>query len=185
MHQHKAIVISAPSGAGKTTLIRALLAEHPELEHVVTHTTRPMRPGETDGQDYHFIDVPTFKQRIQEDYFIEWAPVHSEYYGTSKAAIQKILDAGKHPILNIDWQGARRAREIYGQNLISIFILPPSLEELKSRLQNRGDSPDNIQKRLAMAEAEISHASDFDHVITNDQFDHTLLKLKALCVTKL
>ncbi|MCX7123292.1 MAG: guanylate kinase [Gammaproteobacteria bacterium] len=180
MQPHKAIVISAPSGAGKTTLIRALLAEHPHLEHVVTHTTRALRQGEINGKDYHFIDAPRFEQYIKEDYFIEWARVHGEYYGTSKSAIQKILDAGKHPILNIDWQGARRAREIYDKNLISIFILPPSLQELECRLKKRGDSEANIQKRLAMAEAEISHAQDFDHIITNDQFDQTLLELKSL-----
>ena len=182
MQQNKAIVISAPSGAGKTTLIRALLAEHPELEHVVTHTTRPMRPGETDGKDYHFIDAQTFEERIKQDYFIEWARVHGEYYGTSNAAIQKIFSLGKQPILNIDWQGARRARELYGKNLISIFVLPPSLQELECRLRARGDSEANIQKRLAIAETEISHAKDFDHVITNDHFNNTLLELKALCI---
>ncbi len=181
--QHQAIVISAPSGAGKTTLIRALLTEHPELEHVVTHTTRSMRPGEINGKDYHFIDAPTFEARIQQDYFVEWARVHGEYYGTSNMAIQKIIHAGKKPILNIDWQGAQRAREIYGKNLLSIFILPPSLEELECRLKARGDSPENIQKRLAIAETEISHAKDFDHVIVNDDFNQTLLELKSLCLS--
>ncbi len=178
---NKAIVISAPSGAGKTTLIRALLLDHPELEHVVTHTTRAMRPGEIDGKDYHFIDAPTFEKQIQQNYFIEWARVHGEYYGTSNAAIQKILNAGKHPILNIDWQGAKRARELYGKDLISIFVLPPSLQELECRLTARGDSPDTIQKRLAIAETEISHARDFDHIITNDDFDRTLMELKSIC----
>lgn len=179
---NKAIVISAPSGAGKTTLIRALLTDHPELEHVVTHTTREIRPGEVSGKDYHFIDSSTFKKYVAQNYFIEWAQVHGEYYGTSNIAIQAILNSGKQPILNIDWQGAKRARELYGKNMISIFILPPSLQELECRLKTRGDSLENIQKRLAIAETEISHAKDFDHVIINDDFNHTLLELKALCL---
>jgi guanylate kinase len=177
----KAIVISAPSGAGKTTLIRALLADHPELEHVVTHTTRAMRPGEVNGKDYHFIDAATFQAQIEQGYFIEWAHVHGEYYGTSNLAIQTIFDAGKQPILNIDWQGAKRARELYGTNLLSIFILPPSLAELKCRLKTRGDSQESIEKRLAIAETEISHAKDFDYIITNDDFAETLRELKKIC----
>ncbi len=180
MQPNKIIVISAPSGAGKTTLIRALLAENPNLEHVITHTTRAMRPGEVNGKDYHFIDQQTFQRYIDSDYFIEWAKVHGEYYGTSQAAIQTVLDAGRQPILNIDWQGAQRARTLYGKNLISIFVLPPSLQELEYRLRARGDSETQIQKRLGMAEEEISHAHEFDHILTNDQFAETLRDLREV-----
>lgn len=176
----KIIVISAPSGGGKTTLIRALLQNNPQLQNVITHTTRPPRNQEIHKVHYHFVDVPTFKAMIQNDDFVEWAQVYGHYYGTSKTAINTVLAQGKIPILNIDWQGAQNVRKIYGKAAVTVFILPPSLTELEKRLRTRGDSAENIQKRLATAEAEIAHAEEYDFVVTNDNFETALLALAEI-----
>lgn len=174
----KMIIISAPSGAGKTTLIEALLKQAPQVKSVVTHTTRPRRETETEGLHYHFVSPQTFKKMMESNTLLEWAEVYGQYYGTSRAEVEKICSLGKTPILNIDWQGAQSIRKALGKDqVLSVFILPPSLEELAARLHMRGDSPESIQKRLAAAEMEMSHANEYDFIITNTHFD---LALKAL-----
>ncbi len=176
----KIIVISAPSGGGKTSLINAMLNRAPDLAAVITHTTRGLREGEVDGVHYHFVTESHFKTLIDSGEMIEWSHHYDHYYGSSKTAIDSVRRAGKMPILNVDWKGAASLRRLFPQDLLSIFILPPSLEELACRLKARGDSPDNIAQRLASAETEISHAGEYDHVITNIHFDEALQELLQL-----
>jgi len=180
MTQPRIIVISAPSGGGKTTLIRALLEQKPNLAGVITHTTRPMREGEVHDVHYHFVDAPTFEKMIQQEDFVEWAKVYDQYYGTSKAAIEKVTAQGQIPIINLDWQGAENLRRLFPKQVLTIFILPPDLKTLEARLIARGDSNLQIQKRLALAEAEIQHSKEYDHVILNDNFADALESLSQL-----
>ncbi len=180
MKTPRIVVISAPSGGGKTTLIRALLKLNPKLQSVITHTTRTMRPGEIEDVHYHFVDSTVFEEMITQDAFIEWAKVYDQYYGASKMAVQKVLDQNKIPIINLDWQGAQNVRRIYGIDALTIFILPPNLEALEQRLQSRGDSPANIQKRLGLAEEEIAHAKEYDYIVMNDDFNKALDHLQEI-----
>jgi guanylate kinase len=177
------IILSAPSGAGKTSLVKALL-EDPSLQLrlSISTTTRAPRPGEQHGREYFFTDVPTFERRIAQGDFLEWARVHDNLYGTAVADVQQALDRQEQLLLEIDWQGAEqiRARFAPGQ-LMSIFILPPSLAELRRRLESRGqDSQAVIDRRVAAAEAEMAHANEFDHVIMNQDFSVALAELKRL-----
>ena len=173
-------VISAPSGAGKTSLIKALLETTPELSVSVSHTTRAIRPGEHDGIDYHFVDVETFQSMVQKSAFLEHAQVFDNYYGTSRASVLQQLEQGHDLILEIDWQGARQiSEEIPGTT--SIFILPPSRNELERRLKARGqDSDEIIARRMQDAKSEISHYKEFDYIVINADFKKALEELKAI-----
>ena len=173
-------VVVAPSGAGKTTLVDALLKREPNIKLSMSYTTRAPRAGERDGVDYHFVDRAAFEQMIGRGEFLEHALVHGNYYGTSKRWIDQEL-AGDHDVLlEIDWQGAAQVRRIFGA-ITGIFILPPSLAELRRRLEGRGkDSPETIARRLANASEEISHVLEFEYIIVNDSFDSALEDLLAI-----
>ena len=173
-------VVAAPSGAGKTTLVRLLLEQEPAVLLSISYTTRGPRPGEQDGREYHFVDVPAFKGMIERQEFLEWAEVHGNFYGTSRKWIADRLSLGHDVLLEIDWQGARQVRQLFPQ-AIGIFILPPSMEELTRRLTGRGtDSTEVIARRLAAAQAEMRHVGEFDYVIINDQLAQALDDLRAV-----
>ncbi|EWH08918.1 guanylate kinase [Catenovulum agarivorans DS-2] len=174
-------VVSAPSGAGKSSLIKAYLADHGDNASVsVSHTTRAPRPGEENGVHYHFVNHAEFEKLIAQDAFFEWAEVFGNYYGTSKAAIQQQLEQGLDVFLDIDWQGARQVKKLQ-PNAKTIFIAPPSQAELLSRLQKRGqDSDEVIAKRMQEAQSEISHYDEFDFIVVNDDFAQALADLTAI-----
>ncbi|PKO46547.1 MAG: guanylate kinase [Betaproteobacteria bacterium HGW-Betaproteobacteria-22] len=173
-------IITAASGAGKTSLIKALLAEDAHLRLSVSHTTRSPRPGEVNGVDYHFVDDAAFLQMLGEASFLESAEVHGARYGTSQAAVDAPLQAGYDVILEIDWQGAAQVRRIYPR-AISIFVLPPSIETLEQRLNSRGqDSQETISRRVAAARAEMRHVGEFDYVTINNYFDVALQDIRAI-----
>jgi guanylate kinase len=177
-------IISAPSGAGKSTLINALLKQHADMQLSVSHTTRSPRPGETNGVQYHFTDVPAFKQLIEQDQFIEWAEVFGNYYGTSKAALADKLAQGIDVFLDIDWQGARQIKQQL-PFVTSIFILPPSVEALEQRLNQRGqDSAEVIAGRMAKARDEISHAGEYDYWVVNDDLELALQQFSGIIQTQ-
>lgn len=173
-------VISAPSGAGKTSLVRALVQAVPELVVSVSHTTRPPRSGEQDGADYHFIDAERFLGMVEDGGFLEHARVFGNYYGTSRQAVQAELATGRDVILEIDWQGAQQVRRLM-PGCQSVFILPPSREVLESRLRARGqDTEAVIARRLEEAVAEMGHYAEFDYLVVNDDFDHALDELRTI-----
>lgn len=177
-------IITAASGAGKTSLVKALLAKDPQLCLSISHTTRKPRPGEVDGQDYHFVDEPTFIHMLGEAQFLESAEVHGARYGTSQSAVDTPLKAGKDVILEIDWQGAAQVRHLY-PHAVSIFILPPSVETLAFRLNTRGqDSSETIARRVAAAREEMRHVGEFDYVTINDDFDIALQDISAIIRTQ-
>lgn len=177
-------IISAPSGAGKSSLIQALLKRHSDMQVSVSHTTRAPRPGEQDGVHYHFISVDEFKALIARDEFFEWAEVFGNYYGTSKSTIRDSLSRGIDVFLDIDWQGARQIKAQEG-SAKGIFILPPSLTELEQRLNNRGqDSAEVIAKRMAQAQSEMSHANEYEYLIINDNFDTALTELERIVLAQ-
>jgi guanylate kinase len=173
-------VVAAPSGAGKTTLVRLLIEQEAGVHLSVSFTTRPPRPGELDGRDYHFVDVAGFRAMIARQEFLEWAEVHGNFYGTSKKWITERLATGHDVLLEIDWQGAQQVRSAF-PGTIGIFILPPSMEELTRRLTGRGtDSADVIARRLAAAQAEMRHVGEFDYVIINASLEQALDDLRAV-----
>lgn len=173
-------IVAAPSGAGKTTLVRLLLEGDPQILLSVSYTTRDPRPGETDGREYHFVDIAAFRQMIGRDEFLEWAEVHGNYYGTSKKWIAEQLTAGHDVLLEIDWQGAQQVRKLF-PGAIGIFVLPPSLEELERRLRGRGTDADAvIARRLAAAQDEMRHVGEFDYVIINNHLQEALEDLRAV-----
>jgi guanylate kinase len=173
-------IIAAPSGGGKTSLVNALLKRDPRLVLSISHTTRPTRPGETDGQHYHFIDEAEYKRMVDDGEFLEHAKVFDHYYGTSRNSVASQLQQGRDVILEIDWQGARQVRRVF-PDCCMIFIIPPSLEALRKRLTGRGqDSAQVIQRRMRDAQAEISHWAEFDHLVVNDDFDMALEELAAV-----
>jgi len=163
-------VVAAPSGAGKTSLVAALLEALPELGLSISHTTRPIRPGEQDGVNYHFTERTTFEHMIQEGQFLESAEVFGNLYGTARASLDTQRKAGYDLVLEIDWQGANQVRSAF-PDAISIFILPPSRAELLARLRGRGqDSADVIERRTAQARTELRQYNDFDYLVINDDF---------------
>jgi guanylate kinase len=173
-------IVSAPSGAGKTSLVKALVATHPDIALSVSHTTRPMRTGEREGSDYHFVDLPTFEAMVESAAFLEHARVFDHRYGTSKEWVGARLREGTDVILEIDWQGAHQVRAARS-DCTGIFILPPSCEVLEERLHGRGgDREEIIQRRMQDAVAEISHYAEYDYLIVNDDFDRALADLEAI-----
>jgi guanylate kinase len=173
-------VISAPSGAGKTTLTRMLLAADPAIKLSISTTTRPPRPGEVDGREYHFVEPARFEAMREAGEFLEWAHVHGNYYGTSKRWIVEQRALGHDVLLEIDWQGAQQVRKAFSDP-VGIFILPPSVDALRDRLVGRGqDSAEVIARRLAAARAEMSHVSEFDYVIINNDLAQALVDLKTV-----
>ena len=177
-------IISAPSGAGKTSLVKALLESTVDIMVSVSHTTRGMRPGEVDGKDYHFTDVATFRSMIGDNAFLEHAQVFDNFYGTSRSSALDMMERGVDVILEIDWQGAEQVRRKMPE-AVSIFILPPSREELERRLRGRGtDADEVIAKRLGQAVEEMSHFGDFDYLVFNDDFDTALAQLRAIVLAR-
>lgn len=173
-------IVAAPSGAGKSSLVSAVLAQDPNLMLSISHTTRAPRPGEADGREYHFVDRATFVRMIEAGEFLESAEVHGNLYGTSQAQIRGVREAGRDVVLEIDWQGAQQVRRIF-PDAIGIFILPPSMAELERRLRARNQDPEDvIRLRLAAATAEVAHASEFDYVIINNDFGEAVKDLAAV-----
>jgi len=175
-------IVSAPSGAGKTSLVTALLACNQQIDVSVSYTTRAPRPGEVDGKDYHFVSRERFLAMMQHGDFLESAEVYGNLYGTSQSWIEKETASGRDILLEIDWQGAQQVRRLL-PDCISIFILPPSLHALATRLQGRGqDSDAVITQRLQAAQEDIAHVAEFDYVIINDKLDAALQQLNAVVI---
>ncbi len=173
-------IISAPSGAGKTSLVSALLKINTQIALSISYTTRAPRPGENDGEDYHFVSRDQFLRMAQQGDFLESAEVYGNLYGTSQSWIERQLASGRDILLEIDWQGAAQVRKLMPE-AVSIFILPPSLAALESRLNGRGqDSQEVIARRLQAAQEDISHVAEFDYVIINDKLDEALQQLNAV-----
>ena len=177
-------IVSAPSGAGKTSLVRRAIAELDDLAVSVSHTTRERRPGDVDGGDYHFVSRETFEAMIAADRFLEYAEVFGNYYGTSVEAVQECIGAGQDVILEIDWQGAEQVRQKFG-DVVSIFVLPPSRATLIERLRGRGqDSEAVIATRTEKAVVEMQQYHRADYLIINDDFDQALVELKAVILAR-
>jgi guanylate kinase len=178
----KLYIISAPSGAGKTSLVRHTIAEVDNLVVSISHTTRRIRPGETHGEDYYFVSQTEFQALLESHELLEHASVFDNFYGTAKTTVEKSLSVGLDVILEIDWQGAQQIKAIRPDS-ISIFILPPSTEILEQRLQNRGqDDEDVIARRMRDAVTEMSHYEEFDYIVVNDVFEHALTELKSIII---
>lgn len=177
MSQGTLYIVSAPSGAGKTSLLKEVRSRLPDLTVAVSHTTRAARPGENNGENYHFVGNTEFAEMIDEQQFLEHAGVFGNFYGTSKQAVETLLSAGKDVVLEIDWQGARQVRETY-PDAVSIFIIPPSVDELETRLKGRGqDAEEIIARRMAKAKAELSHYPEYQYCIINDDFNRAVEEL--------
>ncbi|MBX3566261.1 MAG: guanylate kinase [Sphingomonas sp.] len=180
-------VLSSPSGAGKSTIARKLLAADPYLEMSVSYTTRPIRPGEVDGKDYHFVDLEKFREMVANNEFLEWAHVFDQRYGTPRQQVSDILASGRDVLFDIDWQGAQQLFQLAGGDVVRVFILPPSLKILRERLVNRAtDAMEIIDARMNRATAEVSHWDGYDYVLVNDDIQqtyervHTILKAERL-----
>jgi guanylate kinase len=173
-------VISAPSGAGKTSLVKALLERHPELKLSVSHTTRKPRPHELQGREYHFVSVPEFQKLVAQGQFLEHAQVFDNYYGTGRQTVERLLASGTDVVLEIDWQGARQVRQGLPE-CITIFILPPSRQALQERLERRQtDSAETIARRLRDAVSDMRHACEFDYIVVNDRFEQAVDDLASI-----
>ena len=179
------LIISSPSGAGKTTLTHRLLQEFPELRFSVSHTTRQPRANEVDGQDYHFVSEQSFRQVLEDDGFAEWAEVHGNLYGTSVAEIERARAAGKSGVLfDVDYQGARQIKEKF-PHAVGVFILPPTMEELRRRLDGRGsDDAESRKRRFERAREEIGHYPFFDYMIVNDDLQQALAQLRGIVLAE-
>lgn len=175
-------LVTAPSGAGKSSLVNALLKMEPDIKLSISHTTRAPRPGEENGREYHFVTVEQFEAMKDRGEFLESALVHGNYYGTSRVWIEEQMKIGNDVLLEIDWQGARQVRERFA-GTVGIFILPPSIEALEWRLHHRGtDSEQTITRRLLGAGAEMAHAPEFEYVIINEDFDAALAQMRAVVI---
>ncbi|HEY1559846.1 MAG TPA: guanylate kinase [Caulobacteraceae bacterium] len=175
------LVISSPSGAGKTSLSRRLAERHPEIRLSISVTTRSPRPGETDGNEYHFATRAEFDAKVAGGQFLEWAEVHEHLYGTPRAPVEAHLAAGQDVLFDIDWQGAAAIHKAMPMDAVRLFILPPSLEALAKRLHGRAqDSEDVIARRLARARDEIGHWSEYDYVIVNDDFEQAYAAIEDI-----
>jgi guanylate kinase len=176
-------IISAPSGAGKTSLVKQLAATLDNLTVSISHTTRQARPGEIEGQDYYFVSLPDFEIMLQKQAFVEHAQVFDNFYGTAQQTVENNLAQGLDVILEIDWQGAQQIRTVFPDS-VSIFILPPSTEVLRQRLNNRAqDDEQTIARRMRDAVTEMQHHAEFDYLIVNDVFDQALMELKSILIT--
>ncbi|MEM6857956.1 MAG: guanylate kinase [Pseudomonadota bacterium] len=174
-------ILSSPSGAGKTTLSRKLLEADPAIELSISATTRPARPGEVDGVHYHFVSDADFDRMVDEDDFYEWAEVFGHRYGTPKGAIREALKQGRDFLFDIDWQGTQQLYQKDQQDVVSVFILPPSLPELRRRLESRAqDSAEVIDARMERARAEISHWAEYDYVVINDDVDECFDRVREV-----
>lgn len=174
-------VLSSPSGAGKSTIARKLLAAEPDLAMSISATTRPMRPGEVDGKDYHFVDLEEFRRMTADHEFLEWAHVFGQRYGTPRAPVEEMLKSGRDVLFDIDWQGAQQLHQIAGGDVVRIFILPPSMEELESRLRGRAtDSEEVIQGRMERANGEIAHWDGYDYVLCNVDADDCFRRVQTI-----
>ena len=173
-------IVSAPSGAGKTSLLRQLVPADPQLQMSVSHTTRAMRPGEEDGLHYHFVTAERFEQLVEVGGFLEHARVFDNFYGTAEDSVRAQLAQGSDLVLEIDWQGARQVRQRF-PGAVSVFIAPPSIEALRERLSGRGqDSAEIVERRMADARSELSHFPEYDYLVINDDFDGALTELRAI-----
>ncbi len=179
-------VLSSPSGAGKSTIARMLMASDDGVAMSVSATTRPIRPGETDGIDYHFVGNERFDQLVDEGAFLEWAHVFGHRYGTLKSEVVKVIEGGRDVLLDIDWQGTQQLKQV-DPDIVRVFILPPSMQELERRLRNRAtDSDDVIRRRMERAAVEISHWAEYDYVLINNDAEkcrelvHNILKAERL-----
>ncbi len=182
MNNGKLYIISAPSGAGKTSLVKQLLGCLSGLTVSISHTTRQSRPGEMDGQDYFFVSIADFQAMLAREEFLEYAQVFDNFYGTAQQTVEDNLNKGLDVILEIDWQGARQIKKLLPDSL-SIFILPPSTEQLQLRLQSRGqDEPQVIERRMRDAVNEMRHYDEFDYLVVNDDFDQALTELKSIFI---
>lgn len=174
-------VLSSPSGAGKSTIARKLLAGETELGMSVSYTTRPIRPGEVDGVDYHFVDVERFREMVANHEFLEWAHVFGHRYGTPKSQVWHVLGQGRDILFDIDWQGAQQLHQLAGGDIVRIFILPPSMEILRERLERRAtDSMEVIDARMARAANEVSHWDGYDYVLVNDDVEECFACVKTI-----
>jgi guanylate kinase len=174
-------VLSSPSGAGKSTLSRMLLEAEPEIKLSISCTTRPPRPGEEHGKDYYFVDTPTFKQMAKDNDFLEWAHVFGHRYGTPKEPVEDALSAGRDVLFDIDWQGTQQLYQEAGPDVVRVFILPPSIQELERRLRSRNtDSDDVIADRMARAKSEIGHWDSYDYVLVNDDIENCFAQVQQI-----
>jgi len=175
------LVLSSPSGAGKTTLSRRLLAEDKSVTLSVSVTTRKMRPGEVDGRDYHFIDRARFDALVDKGELLEWAEVFDNYYGTPRKPVMDALAAGRDVLFDVDWQGTQQLRDKAPKDIVSIFVLPPSIPELERRLRTRAqDDYETIHRRMAKAADEMSHWAEYDYVIINRELEQAFAEVKAI-----
>ncbi len=175
------LVLSSPSGAGKTSIARRLLELEPELVMSVSVTTRPKRPGEVDGVDYHFVDEARFRAMVARGELLEWARVYGHHYGTPRAPVEQALAAGRDVLFDIDWQGAQQLREAAADDMVGVFILPPSREELARRLRRRAQDPEEVVRyRLAQVASDVTHWAEYDYVLVNRELEASVAAVRTI-----